>query len=286
MTALVGLLDWNGYDTLRSTRPRARRGCVAACLVAFGMAWWSTTAAAAPIIVYNLQPFGVGELVNAGSLPVTSASLSNATGSGSGAVRVEHGALGGYAQAQGKFGVLSSLAYSEKLTVTSGSLAAGTPVDLLISLDLDYALSGSTGGGSIEAFLGLGSAQSPQAFTRFNADSDSGITLDQRTAVFHTFVGDVIELVAQLHVGASAGNCCENGFGEADALNTMHFFIDPVGLDPTLFSYVSETGAPYLSPPPPSTAVPEPATLSLLAAGLAGVIARRRRSSDRSRPAA
>ena len=241
---------------------------MAAC--APGAAW------AAPIIDYNLQPFGVFDVVNSHSLGVTTASLTNADGSGTGAVKADHGSLGAFAEATGRFGVLSSIVFLDTLTVTSSTLADGTPVDLAITLSLDYTLSGSGGGGSIDAFLGLGHSQAGQTTTQFTAYSELGITVDRRTAVFHTFVGAVVGLTAQLHVGAGAGNCCEDGYGLGDALNTMHFFVDAVGLSADRFTYVSETGAPYFTPSPDPVPAPEPATLILLASGLGGLFARRR----------
>jgi hypothetical protein len=275
MTRFVQRLKKTRHAILSRHR-RVRCGRVATWCVALVAAWAPGAAWAAPIVDYSLQPFGVYGLVNSDSLGVLTASFTNADGSGTGAVKADHGSLGAFAEARGRFGVLSTVVFLDTLTVTSSTLADGTPVDLAIALSLDYELSGSNGGGSIDAFLGLGNIQSGQATTQFTAYSDLGITVNRRTAVLHTFVGAVLGLTAQLHVGAGAGNCCEDGYGFGDALNTMHFFVDAVGLNADQFTYVSETGAPYFTPSPDPVPVPEPATLLLLASGLGGLLARQR----------
>ena len=264
---------------LRVPRVHQRRFCLAAvCAAALMLVVSPRTASAAPFIVYSLYPFDVGDRIDGDTLATTTATLTNASGSGTGAVRVNHGALGAYAEASGQFGVLSTVVFEDTLTVTSDTLADGTPVDLTLSLSLDYMLSGTNGGGNIDAFLGLGNQQSGRTTTRFTAYSDLGVTVNQTTAIFHTFVGAVIGLTAQLNVGAAAGNCCTGGYGLGDALNTMHFFVDTAGPLANAFSYTSQTGAPYFTPPPSDPVpVPEPTSMLLVGAGLAGVFARLRR---------
>jgi hypothetical protein len=281
---MIPRVQWlaDGDRTRSRRQPRYRQCSLAAACVALAVGGLPTSAFAAPIINYNLQPFGVFDQVNGDTLGLTTATLTNGSGTGTGAVRVNHGALGAYAEAIGQFGVLSTVVFQDTLTVTSSTLAAGTPVDLLLSLSLDYALSGTIGGASLDAFFGLGNSQSGQATTQLTAFSDLGVTVDRTTATFHTFVGATIGLTAQLHVGASAGNCCQTGQGLGDALNTMRFFVDTAGPMASAFSYTSETGAPYFTPPPTEPApVPEPASLLIVVMGLAGAVAHRR--SRRSR---
>jgi hypothetical protein len=239
------------------------------------------SAAAVPVIHYNLQPFGVYDTTyGLDSLPLTTATLTTATGSGTAAVRVTHGEVGAYAEAIGGFGVLATVVFEDTLTVTSSTLPDGTPVDLAIFLAVDYMLSGSglfTGGGNLSAFLGLGNQQSGQATTHLTTSS-FGPTDYQSSAILHTFVGATVGLTAQLNVGAAAGNAWESGYGLGDALHTMRFFVDPTGPLAGAFSYTSETGAPYFTPAGPTdpAPVPEPASFLLVAMGLGAVVAHRR----------
>jgi hypothetical protein len=242
--------------------------------LAFGLCLPATVSAAS--ITYLLQPFAVGGAVSGDELPTTVETLTSAFGTGTGAVRARHGFIGAFAEASGRFDVLTSILFQDQLTVVSDTLPFGTPIDFDLRMAFSWVPPTATGAAdaTIQATFGLSTVGVPEslALTQLFVSAADGITLENTTATLQTTVGAVLRLTANLNVSASAGNCCQTGVARADAFNTLGFYVDP---SDSTFSYTSETGAGYFSPTA-QTAVPEPSTLGLLALGL-GQIARLRR---------
>jgi PEP-CTERM motif len=171
--------------------------------------------------------------------------------------------------------------WGDILTITSTTLSIGTPVDILLTLDLD----GSLAGNNLDNF----SLASPRIITSLNCyNTISGqiiLQKDQQNifspvhlqATYHTKVGDNLQIEQNLSIlGSVVGQLGLNqkiGSFTADFFHTGHGYIDI--LTPGA-SYTSASGTSYLSP----AAAPEPTTLSLLAfGGIATALARRKRKA-------
>ena len=113
---------------------------------------------------------------------------------------------------------------------------------------------------------------------RFSDDTCSGIGFNDPPAILSLAIGQSVDLLARLDITAVAGNCCELGKAEVDAL--MRFYVDPVG---SSFSYTSLTGQRYETPL--SAPLPEPTTWLLIGTGLTGIILKqvRQRGARRAR---
>jgi hypothetical protein len=118
-------------------------------------------------IIYRLNndaasPTFLGEVLS-GTDTLAPVTLEGSVGTTTGrtTARVDHGALGLDAFALGQVLVVSELDFEDTLVVTSTSLPFGSPVDLRLTLDVDYSRSdGCTdvSSASIAAYLTVGAA--------------------------------------------------------------------------------------------------------------------------------
>lgn len=226
-----------------------------------------------------------GNLWNVDIIPLTTVSHAKAEAS----AYVQDGLLGAFAWAQSlpedtNFVAAAARAASwDTLTLESNSLPFGTPVSMLLTLDLDVELSstqtpsmgggcGSTGQGILSVYGSSGALLA----TLQDVQSPSPCeTLIAVPTVVTANIGD--ELLAILTLNVMAGGRIGGG-SSADALHTLRFFADPL----SDFYYETASGNNYLSTP--TAAVPEPTSLLLFGSGIAGVAAnvRRRRKGHPS----
>jgi hypothetical protein len=166
--------------------------------------------------------------------------------------------------------------FTDTLTLQSTSLPVGTLVPIAFSLHLSDNLSPDFTMSGVQ--LGCSMAQSFFSATVLTgADAGAVIgTLDAtdatcvgavpgtRSGTFFAEIGDEVRVnvslmaVAQARAGAMDIS--------VDASHTLQFFADPL-LD---FTYTTASGNTFFTPPSVPAAVPEPATLPLLATGIVG----------------
>ncbi|HXT13195.1 MAG TPA: hypothetical protein VN873_16680 [Candidatus Angelobacter sp.] len=157
----------------------------------------------------------------------------------------------------------------DTITVTSATLAAGSPVDLLLTVTMHDNVSGTPGGGAeAECFLDVGESFS-EAWQNYEDGRIDGTLVDNISAldgsrstygvgalsssnavVVHTVVG--ASLTVNLHASASTGAIASAQTGNSEALgvadvgNTVFLNLDP--LTPGT-GYTTASGFSYLTLP-------------------------------------
>ncbi len=171
--------------------------------------------------------------------------------------------------------------FSDSVTVVSSTLAPHTRVTVNATLSVSGA-----GNGSLRAGLNKAGVLNQDRVPGYGLflDNNSGGVIN---SFLYFFVGDTIPLYGWLETMALVPTSgCTNWYGTAvtcgsesmveNASSTGHFYLDvPAGSD---FSLVFESGHGYSTPSGPA-AVPEPATLVLVATGVAATLGRSRRRS-------
>lgn len=163
----------------------------------------------------------------------------------------------------------------DTLTITSNTLAPGTPVSLQYSLSLDSSITANNDAyGYATAYLGYYGQESP--LNLMISDSHLADPVSRLlTQTVTGYVGDSLILSHGLNImgQAGAGYTVPSSFVNIMAGNTSHAFVDPLGD----FSIESASGHNYSSVPTNVNPVPEPGTWMLLGSGLAGLAACRKR---------
>jgi hypothetical protein len=148
--------------------------------------------------------------------------------------------------------------WQDSLLVTSNSLTAGTPVDLLFTLTLQASLNCTNTG----AVFVIGSLTAGSSNTNLSSTTCNSVLNQTTELLVSTFVGQNIPIFSQLNMTAS-GVAFNDGVGFSS-------LIDPP--DSSVFiasqtegaSFLSASGATYAQASP----VPEPGTIALLGSGL------------------
>lgn len=163
--------------------------------------------------------------------------------------------------------------YFDTFTPTSSTLAPGTPVSFAFDQQVSYTLAGNgcSAIGQVSANTGLngaitsGTVRSFQDSTCDTSDSTAG------SGIAQAFIGQ--EFVVQMTLFAIAG--AGPGLGSADA--SFQLLVTPLGD----FGFTTASGNTYQAME--SSAVPEPGSVVLLAAGISAICGRRWHRLRRSR---
>ena len=193
------------------------------------------------------------------------------------------------------------VAYQDSLTISSNSLAVGTPVTLLFTESLNATTASS--GYASDYDYGFAQVDGYYHITDNNLDSSvavgdsfSGTTLngngllypygdsttpdvdDIETVSFQAEVGDTVDFLSSIYaVGFSDSNdgYHDNSFSYSANSNTC------IDMQTAGATFATQSGTQYCSAFSATTAVPEPSSLSLFGAGLlsfGGFVAYRRRN--------
>jgi hypothetical protein len=178
-------------------------------------------------------------------------------------------------------GQSSGIGITDQIHVNSATLAAGTPVDLTVTLSFAQTVTLSEPasmylGGGYFASYAANAGNGDSVYLTANGQDDVNAT--GSSAILHTFVGQYINLAESMSGGVNAtyiDGVVRNG--HADASHSAHFYVDSMtsGVDLSADSGHDYTGG--LSP------VPEPSktALMLAGAGLCAWAARRRGQTPR-----
>ena len=160
-----------------------------------------------------------------------------------------------------------SVAFQDRLTLVSNTLAPGTAVDLSVTMVLTDQLSG----GPTTCCANV--AVNGHGGFVFALGDQAGLGQSIQHRIVQTkplvwFVGTPTDVGAILFfdVGSSPGVNSSTGSSRVDLADVVFYLTLPAGV-----SLVSASGASYAAP------VPEPSSAALLAAGIAGLLWRRRR---------
>jgi hypothetical protein len=204
------------------------------------------------------------------SLPPINASYSNGSFSGTASVSaasIQYGAMDASVSASVVSGLGGAVGqfvgeWNDTVTVTSSTLALGSPVSLLFSLSVDTAssCSGPTAGASVGATLNISTAQ-------ISSTSNCASLNQTKTLLYATSVGAHIAINDNLTLIASAGGVGGVGSATIDPSSAFAIASETPGA-----AFAAASGANYLP-------VPVPATMSLMLSGLGwlGVLKRRSR---------
>jgi hypothetical protein len=179
------------------------------------------------------------------------------------------GTAGTVGQSIAPGGGVAMARFQDTFTLTSSALAVGTAVDLLFTLDLSYTLAGDCSANA-SVFAGVIDNNGP-------VETFQDATCDASDFQFHRLAQHTIgeEFLVETFLFASVFSYAP--FGAADAENGLRLIVTSLGD----FSFTTASGNTYQ--PSQVAPVPEPASLSLLAAGLLSFAVRHRHHWKRSR---
>jgi hypothetical protein len=179
------------------------------------------------------------------------------------------------------------LRWQDEVTVTSSTLANGTPVNLLLTEVLDATMTSAGNAGSTVAHTivtnafqlngngAIGTLQTVfnngEVFSSNPGTACSGLCSASESVILSAVVGQTFEVVADMSLQAFAFEQSSTGplvhanaFAQLDAGHTGKLFLDPLTEGA---SYTTASGATYFAP------VPEPSTILLLGFVLIGLAA-------------
>lgn len=172
-----------------------------------------------------------------------------------GSIRVNL-AASGWGDGWGEAGYTGT--FNDKITLTSSSLPAGTPVSLRYSVLFDIATTGGAGGAPVfTVSLGRFADCCNAVFNQWNASMAAPPALTQGIMTWN--VGETVDLTGRLVVGTGQAHRAP---GLATAEGTVRYFVD--ALDPQV-QIVAASGYDYRMAAP----VPEPEAWAMMVAGLA-----------------